>query len=125
MGIFRQQKFTCAGCGRSKTAKITVDPEAAKDPIAPPPEWHNISLTSQDPNFGGIASVVLFTCSEACAATVESGKGAAASFLQTFKAFCAGQGAKNVLTLIDADEDEDEGDDVYVDDEQGPQVPSA
>lgn len=85
-GIFKKQRFKCIGCGKSALAKVTVKPEQAPDPIAPPPGWFRIDLVAQHPETGGIGSLVSFTCTEACAEEVATGGGVGKVYIDRFKA---------------------------------------
>lgn len=89
--IFRQQQFRCAGCGATKRAKLTVEPHAAHDPIAPPPGWFRVDATAQHPDVGAIGTITLFACTEACANRAAAGEGPGQVYLTRFKeAFAPG-----------------------------------
>ena len=112
IGVRRQQRFQCGGCGRASTLKITVDPEEAKSALLPPPGWFDVSLSGQDPTFGAVATVSVFVCSDTCANAVAQGQGTAVPMLTNFKAFLAGQGVSQAVTEVtdpnESDEEEEE-----------------
>lgn len=85
MGIFKKQHFRCAGCDKTMLAKVTVEPAQAGDPIAPPPGWFRIDVTAQHPDTGAIGSLVLFTCTEACAQKAAKGEGPGQAQVRRFK----------------------------------------
>lgn len=98
MGIFKQQRFTCGGCGQVKTAKVTVAPQQSTDPVGPPPGWSYANITAQHPVFGAIGSLSVFICSEECGHKIEKLEGAAKPLIEAFqKAFASGA---NHLTAV-------------------------
>ena len=84
--IFKKQQFKCIGCGKTVTAKVTVSPEQATDPIAPPPGWFRLDITAQHPDTGGIGTLVTFACKEQCAGLVVNGEGVGKAYIDRFKA---------------------------------------
>jgi hypothetical protein len=86
VGIFRQTQFRCAGCDKTVRAKVTVTPERAGEPLAPPPGWFRVDVTAQHPDTGAIGSLLLFTCTEGCAKKVAKGEGPGQAQMARFKA---------------------------------------
>lgn len=87
--IFKKQQFQCIGCGKTVTAKVSVNPAQATDPIAPPPGWFRIDVTAQHPLTGGIGSMVCFACGEACAERTARGEGVGQGYIERFKGIFA------------------------------------
>jgi hypothetical protein len=99
MGIFRKQPFMCGGCGKTVTAKITVPPSKARDPLAPPPGWGDATLTAQHPVFGALAVLVVYACTEECAGKMALGEGPGMALIAKFQTAFAEQATHEVAPV--------------------------
>jgi hypothetical protein len=102
MGIFKQQRFTCGGCGQVRTAKGTVKPEQAQDPLGPPPGWSFANVTAQHPVFGAIGSLTVFFCAPPCGEQIEKGEGASATLIAEFQRAFARNANHTLAAVPDA-----------------------
>ncbi len=90
--IFRKVTYKCAGCGRTKEAKVQVPAAQAAMPLKPPDGWGTLDLVGQNLQNGTINGISIPVCSEECGRKTAAGEGdpAMLTYMKDCQAIVAG-----------------------------------